>query len=224
MDKSEQHLEALTRKWQNREISNFAYLSLLNQHANRTPNDVTQYPVFPWVLADYTSPNLDFSKHSTYRDLTMPMGALTAGRREAAVERYSATEGVGEKPLYVMSRSAVATRTDHDQPLWNSLQLVDDRLRVHDPFVPVHRDLSRAAGEFYISESLTQLIPSHREETLISQTGCSRVLPGLGSLHLPTTEAMSESSFPSSSTRPLSCSMWYVSRRGHNLFKLKLPL
>jgi hypothetical protein len=50
IDKPEQQLEAMTRKWQSREISNvgvleddkadiqFAYLQLLNQHANRTPN------------------------------------------------------------------------------------------------------------------------------------------------------------------------------------------
>jgi hypothetical protein len=95
----------------------FAYLQLLNQHANRTPNgeqkfsllhrwrccaeqtDVTQYPVFPWVLTDYTSPVLDMTKDSTFRNLTLPMGALTPARQEAAIERYSATEGVGEKPL-----------------------------------------------------------------------------------------------------------------------------
>jgi hypothetical protein len=88
----------------------FAYLQLLNQHANRTPNgmstikselisDVTQYPVFPWVLADYTSFNLDLEKDTTFRNLALPMGALTAARQESATERYSATEGVGEKPL-----------------------------------------------------------------------------------------------------------------------------
>lgn len=53
-DKAEQQLEVMTKKWQAREISNvsvllriseaaktphkFAYLMLLNQHANRTPN------------------------------------------------------------------------------------------------------------------------------------------------------------------------------------------
>lgn len=63
--------------------------------------DVTQYPVFPWVLADYTSLNLELERESTFRNLSFPMGALTAARQEAAVERYSATEGVGEKPLSV---------------------------------------------------------------------------------------------------------------------------
>jgi hypothetical protein len=61
--------------------------------------DVTQYPVFPWVLSDYTSTHLDFDKEGTFRNLTLPMGALTPARKEAAEERYSATEGVGEKPL-----------------------------------------------------------------------------------------------------------------------------
>ncbi|ORY31849.1 hypothetical protein BCR39DRAFT_525741 [Naematelia encephala] len=100
LERSEQQLEAATRKWQGRELSNFAYLQLLNQFANRTPNDVTQYPVFPWVLADYTSLALSLDKSSTFRDLTHPMGALTEARREAAMERYSATEGVGEKPFH----------------------------------------------------------------------------------------------------------------------------
>ena len=27
----------------------------LNREANRSFNDLSQYPVFPWVIADYTS-------------------------------------------------------------------------------------------------------------------------------------------------------------------------
>ena len=39
-------------------ISNAEYLMLLNFAANRSFNDATQYPVFPWVVADYK--NADF--------------------------------------------------------------------------------------------------------------------------------------------------------------------
>lgn len=99
VDTRAEQLDAMTRKWQNREISNFAYIQMLNQHANRTPNDVTQYPVFPWVIADYASQILDLTRSASYRDLTLPMGALTPARKEAAVERYKATEDVGETPL-----------------------------------------------------------------------------------------------------------------------------
>lgn len=37
------------------EINNFEYLMHLNTIAGRTYNDLMQYPVFPWVLADYQS-------------------------------------------------------------------------------------------------------------------------------------------------------------------------
>ncbi|KAH9177644.1 beach-domain-containing protein [Lactarius sanguifluus] len=93
-------LSTAQRKWQAREISNFTYLSILNQISGRTPSDATQYPVFPWVLRDYESENLDFSSGRIFRDLTRPMGALNPARREAAQSRYENLEGVGEKPFH----------------------------------------------------------------------------------------------------------------------------
>jgi hypothetical protein len=66
--------------WKRREISNFEYLISLNTLAGRSYNDLTQYPIFPWVLADYTSEKLDFNKSSTFRDLSKPVGALDENR------------------------------------------------------------------------------------------------------------------------------------------------
>lgn len=40
---------------QKEEMSNFEYLMHLNTLAGRTYNDLMQYPVFPWILADYES-------------------------------------------------------------------------------------------------------------------------------------------------------------------------
>ncbi|KAI8986856.1 beach-domain-containing protein [Trametes punicea] len=93
-------LSIAQRKWQSREISNFTYLSILNQISGRTPSDATQYPVFPWVLSDYTSANLDLKRPESFRDLTLPMGALTPARQEAAKARYESLLSVGEKPFH----------------------------------------------------------------------------------------------------------------------------
>ncbi|KAJ7151346.1 beach-domain-containing protein [Mycena crocata] len=93
-------LSSAQRRWQAREISNFTYISILNQISGRTPSDATQYPIFPWVLKDYTSTTLDLNNPDTYRDLTKPMGALTDARREAADMRYTNLESVGEKPFH----------------------------------------------------------------------------------------------------------------------------
>ena len=54
----------------------------LNMLAGRSFNDLSQYPVFPWVLADYTSETLDLSNPQVYRDLSKPMGALNDDRLE----------------------------------------------------------------------------------------------------------------------------------------------
>lgn len=74
--------ETAMESWRRREITNFEYLMILNSLAGRSYNDLTQYPVFPWVLADYTSETLDFNKSSTFRDLSKPVGALDPKRFE----------------------------------------------------------------------------------------------------------------------------------------------
>ena len=56
--KHRKYLNFTTKKWLEGDISNFEYLMILNTMAGRSYNDLTQYPVFPWVLADYHSKRL----------------------------------------------------------------------------------------------------------------------------------------------------------------------
>ncbi|KAI0013823.1 beach-domain-containing protein [Xylariaceae sp. FL0662B] len=88
------------RRWQRGEISNFHYLMLLNTMAGRTFNDLTQYPVFPWVLADYTSDELNLDDPATFRDLSKPMGAQTARRQSDYRSRYTSLAEIGETPFH----------------------------------------------------------------------------------------------------------------------------
>lgn len=54
----EQTAESYMLQWQRGYISNYQYLLHLNNLADRSCNDLSQYPVFPWVIADYTSTEL----------------------------------------------------------------------------------------------------------------------------------------------------------------------
>ncbi|KAK4240113.1 Oligosaccharyltransferase 48 kDa subunit beta-domain-containing protein [Achaetomium macrosporum] len=90
----------MTRRWQRGEISNFHYLMLVNTMAGRTFNDLTQYPVFPWVLADYTSEELDLNNPATFRDLSKPMGAQSPGRAADFAMRYKSLAEIGETPFH----------------------------------------------------------------------------------------------------------------------------
>lgn len=88
------------RRWQRGEMSNFHYLMLINTMAGRTFNDLTQYPVFPWILADYTSDELDLKDPATFRDLSKPMGAQTPSRQSDYALRYQSLAEIGEQPFH----------------------------------------------------------------------------------------------------------------------------
>jgi hypothetical protein len=70
----------LQKQWLNREISTFEYLMYLNLFSGRSLNNLHAYPIFPWVLVDYTSPTLDLTNPKSFRDLSKPVGALNPSR------------------------------------------------------------------------------------------------------------------------------------------------
>lgn len=61
------NITPLTQLWSSGQISNFEYLTHLNKHAGRSFNDLMQYPVFPFILRDYTSETIDLQDSSIYR-------------------------------------------------------------------------------------------------------------------------------------------------------------
>jgi neurobeachin-like protein 1/2 len=78
----------ITTAWTNREISNFDYLMRINTIAGRTFNDIGQYPIFPWIIADYASPELNLKDPRTFRDLRWPMGAQDLKQREMIQAKF----------------------------------------------------------------------------------------------------------------------------------------
>uniref|UniRef100_A0A6B0VGF8 Putative kinase a-anchor protein neurobeachin n=1 Tax=Ixodes ricinus TaxID=34613 RepID=A0A6B0VGF8_IXORI len=92
---------SVTQRWLRGEISNFQYLMHLNTLAGRSYNDLMQYPVFPWVLADYDSEELDLNDSATFRDFSKPMGAQTSDRLDQFKKRYREWDDPhGETPPY----------------------------------------------------------------------------------------------------------------------------
>uniref|UniRef100_A0A0X3PXG3 Neurobeachin n=1 Tax=Schistocephalus solidus TaxID=70667 RepID=A0A0X3PXG3_SCHSO len=82
-------LSNATQRWQRREMSNFDYLMFLNTIAGRSFNDLNQYPIFPWVLCNYTSKELDLNEPANYRDLSKPIGALDPARKAFFDDRFA---------------------------------------------------------------------------------------------------------------------------------------
>ena len=107
-----------TKRWQSRQISNFEYLMRLNTIAGRTYNDLTQYPVFPWILREFGNDDvqnqgcgnggeragsIDLNDPSVYRDLSKPIGALNPKRLAELRERFEGWEDPtgGDAPAFL---------------------------------------------------------------------------------------------------------------------------
>ncbi|KAL4484840.1 hypothetical protein ABPG74_020017 [Tetrahymena malaccensis] len=66
--------------WKKGRITNFDYLMHLNTYSGRSFNDLSQYPVFPWIIRDYKSSELKLEEDSFYRPLHQPIGAINRNR------------------------------------------------------------------------------------------------------------------------------------------------
>lgn len=55
-------LKDVVNMWANGEITNVQYLNFINITANRSHNDLSQYPIFPWIIHNYDLP-FDLRNH-----------------------------------------------------------------------------------------------------------------------------------------------------------------
>ncbi|KAG8318886.1 Neurobeachin-like protein 1 [Homalodisca vitripennis] len=136
----------LTQKWVNHEITNFEYLMQLNTIAGRTYNDLSQYPVFPWIVADYSSDDLDLSDPASFRDLSKPIGVVNP-RNEADVKiKYDSFE----------DPSGMIAKFHYGTHYSNSAGVLHYLVRV-EPFTSLHIELQ--SGRFDVADRQFHSIP-----------------------------------------------------------------
>ena len=93
------HQLPITQQWLDRQLSTFEYLMQLNFISGRSYHSLAQYPVFPWILADYTSKTIDLNDPAVYRDLSKPVGALNPDRLSGFLERFESLQSMGESSV-----------------------------------------------------------------------------------------------------------------------------
>lgn len=141
-----EQLSRLTMGWVEGRITNFDYLLHLNILSGRSYNDSCQYPVFPWVLADYTSEEIpDLSDRNNFRDLTKPVGALNPGRLKDFIERFSTFADPSIPPFMYGSHYSTSAGV-----------VLHFLVRLH-PFAGLHRQLQ--GGHFDVADRLFSSVP-----------------------------------------------------------------
>ncbi|XP_044250350.1 neurobeachin-like protein 1 isoform X3 [Drosophila takahashii] len=136
----------LTQRWINREISNFEYLMYLNTIAGRSYNDLSQYPVFPWILADYTSDVLDLTDPKSFRDLSKPIGCINPKNEAEVRGKYDSFE----------DPSGAIPKFHYGTHYSNSAGVLHYLLRV-EPFTSLHIELQ--SGRFDVADRQFHSIP-----------------------------------------------------------------
>ncbi|OMJ81058.1 hypothetical protein SteCoe_18565 [Stentor coeruleus] len=86
------NLQKYQKQWKNGEISNFYYLMIVNKFAGRSYNDISQYPVFPWILKNYTDKEINLEDGSNYRELEMPIGATDEKGQKNCSRKFKTSE------------------------------------------------------------------------------------------------------------------------------------
>ena len=90
LKKTSHYINNKMEEWQNHNISTFEYLMWLNTFAGRSFNDLTQYPVFPWIITNYDGQDL---VETDFRNLSIPVGMFdfnekAEARKETFIEFY----------------------------------------------------------------------------------------------------------------------------------------
>jgi factor associated with neutral sphingomyelinase activation len=74
--------------------------------SNRSFNDLTQYPIFPWVISDFKNKKLNLegkNSHFSYRDLSKPIGGINPDKLEQFKSKYfeviNKTNSVGSNTM-----------------------------------------------------------------------------------------------------------------------------
>ncbi|KAK8841149.1 hypothetical protein M9Y10_027349 [Tritrichomonas musculus] len=153
--------QKVTEKWQKGEISNFKYLMKLNIIAGRSFNDLSQYPVFPWVLNDYKSDTIDLSDPSVYRDLAIPIAAH--GEQRLKWMREKMDQSISEETRYLFGA------------FYSSSAVVIGYLIRMEPFTSLHIQLQ--SGRFDITDRLFVSIPSSWDSVTSAQMDFRELIP-----------------------------------------------
>ena len=102
---------------------------------------ICQYPVFPWVLSNYTSDEVpDLTDRGNFRDMSKPMGALNEERLAELLDRFKTFDDPTIPPFMYGSHYSTSAGV-----------VVHFLLRLH-PFSSLHRQLQ--SGHFDVADRL----------------------------------------------------------------------
>ena len=131
-------------KWKKYEISNMELIMWLNVLGGRSYNDLSQYPVIPWVLINNNKEKLQETDlkedKNLYRDLSLPLGMITLN------------DNGERKNSYIFNLKT--TTIDYEKKINNKNENTSE-----DLYEKPYNYGSHYSNPFYVSHYLTRIFP-----------------------------------------------------------------
>ena len=157
---AQQEIDKFTKKWLQYEISTFEYLMWLNELSGRSMNNIQSYPVFPWVIKDYSSEEIDLDDPNVYRDLSKPIGALGEERL---------------KKLKTLKENSIEPNPFLYRNMYSCAFNILHYLVRLEPFTSIH--IKHQDGKFDVPTRLFKSIPESYQNVIDSNTNFRELTP-----------------------------------------------
>lgn len=154
-------LKQVTQDWKKGKISNFEYLMWLNKVAGRSMHDLSQYPVFPWVVIESSS---GLNEEVLFRNLAFPVRAQSEKAREDGLNKYLSWQDELVSPFIYGSHYS------------NSAIVVHYLLRL-EPYTTQAKALH--SGCFDVGDRLFYSIENAWNSTQMGGGDCKEMIPEL---------------------------------------------
>ena len=86
-------LSKTIKEWSQWKINNFAFVMWMNFYSNRSYNDISQYPIFPWILSNYDDP---LKIESIYFESSLIDNNYNNNRRNSSINPSEDTKNVSD--------------------------------------------------------------------------------------------------------------------------------
>ena len=147
--KKSSSIKFLYGKWTRWEVSTFTLLNAMNIYSNRSYNDINQYPVFPWIITDYTSkvfPLLDGNLNTPTSNAN-PQTQNSSENNTPIIRPFN-------KPMGMMDITPDSKeRKENYQEHWESLENDDDKDDNYDRYG------SHYSTSLYLTYYLVRVFP-----------------------------------------------------------------
>ena len=145
LESSRQTSTQMLEDWKARKISNFEYIINVNMRGSRTFNSPSQYPIFPWVINNFSCETIDLKDDKFYRDFGTPVGAFSDERLQMILAMYQELASM-DPPGHMYSCGPMC-----------SLVVYMHMIRL-EPFTTLHIDMQ--SGRFDCSHRIFASMPN----------------------------------------------------------------